>query len=186
MFWPILIAVAVIYVANSLLAMRQMKDFANSYRDLRHGGRVAIGKQKNALSTGAIVMLQLDDENRIVTGTRLTGLTVLSRFKEFPAFNGQPVADIDPQGLELSPSMRRAVINARDNFLVVQSGGVPAEPPLPLMKLINRVDSRIGRKRTRPPTPGAGGTTDPAVPTVDSPAPAPHRVVHRRSLVPTE
>lgn len=185
MFWPILIAVAVIYVANSLLAWRQMKNFANSYQVLRRRGRVAIGKQKNALTTGAIVMFQLDDENRIVTGTRLTGLTVLSRFKDFPAFDGQPVSDIDPQSLKLSRSMRRAVINARDNFLVVQGGGQPVEPPLPLMKLINRVDSKIGRKRKSSSTTGAASPVSP-MGTADTPAPPPHQVVRRRSLVSTE
>lgn len=177
MFWPILIGVAVIYVANSLLAMHQMKDFANAYSAMRRRGRVVIGKQKNALSSGAIVMFLLDEEDRILAGTRLTGLTVISRFKEFPAFDGQPVAEIDAGTVKLSASMRRAVNNARENFLVSQSGGEPVEPPSPLMKVINRVDARVGRRRRRQPSVGTA---------IGKPASATHRIVHRRGLVSTD
>lgn len=177
MFWPILIAVAVIYLANSLLVIRQMKNFADAYTSMRRRGRVAIGKQKNALSSGAIVMFLLDDEDRVLAGSRLTGLTVLSRFKDFPAFDGQPVAGIDARSVRMSASMRRAVINARDNFLVCQQGGEPVEPPSPLMKVINRIDARIGGRGRHP---AATGTA------IGSPVPASQRVVHRRGLVSTD
>lgn len=50
MFWPVLATVAIIYVCNATLAMRQMRNFSTTYTLLRKRGKVAIGKQKNALS----------------------------------------------------------------------------------------------------------------------------------------
>ncbi len=58
MFWTVLIVVIIIYSANTALAMRQMKRFSTSYSSLRRRGKVAIGKQKNALTSGSIAALQ--------------------------------------------------------------------------------------------------------------------------------
>lgn len=145
MFWTILAAVAVIYAANTVLSMRQMKHFSTTYSTLRRRGRVAIGKQKNAFTSGAIVMFLIDAEGRVVTGRVMTGITVWTRFKDLDAFDGLALGDLDPASIRLSASTCRAVANARDNYLTVEAGGVPVEPPTPLMKIINRVDSRIGR-----------------------------------------
>lgn len=162
MFWTILAAVAIIYVVNSAFSMRQMKNFSSTYSSLRRRGRVAIGKQKNALTSGAIVMFLLAEDGTVVAGSRMTGLTVWSRFKDLPDFNGQPAGRLDPAAVRMSASMRRAVANARDNYLTAEAGGVPVEPPAPLMKVINRLDARIGRRRTAP-TPSATTPADPVL-----------------------
>ncbi len=179
MFWPVLITVLVVYAANTVLAMHQMKNFSTAYSTLRRRGRVAMGKQKNALSSGAIVMFLLDEQGRIVTGSRLTGITVWSRFTEFTAYDGQPVAEIDPRSVKLSASMRRAVANARDNYLTVEAGGVPVEPPAPLMKVINRFDGLIGRRHR-------DATTAPSPVTTTPPSPVTRRTIRRRSVLATE
>ncbi|GAE68073.1 glucitol operon activator protein [Cutibacterium acnes JCM 18909] len=101
MFWPVLATVAIIYVCNATLAMRQMRNFSTTYTLLRKRGKVAIGKQKNALSRGAIVMFLLDDSDRVVAGRRMNGITVLARFRDFPVFDGLPVEEIDLQVCEL-------------------------------------------------------------------------------------
>lgn len=165
MFWFVLAAVAIIYVGNAALAMRQMRNFSDAYTLLRRNGRVVIGKQKNALSRGAIIMFLLDDQDRVVMGRRMSGMTVLARFKDFTIFNGLSVPDIDPAVVRIDRGTRRAVANARDNYLTVESGGIPVEPATPLMKVVNRVDARVRR---------------PAVPTSRTTVPA--RVVHRRGV----
>ncbi|MSS46480.1 transcriptional regulator [Cutibacterium sp. WCA-380-WT-3A] len=150
MFWPVLATVAIIYVCNATLAIRQMRNFSTTYILLRKHGKVAIGKQKNALSRGAIVMFLLDDSDRVVAGRRMNGITVLARFRDFPAFDGLPVKEIDPEAVRTDRGTQRAIANARDNFLTVQAGDVPVEPPTPLMKVVNRVDAKVGHSRKRP------------------------------------
>ncbi len=151
MFWPVLATVAIIYVCNATLAMRQMRNFSTTYTLLRKRGKVAIGKQKNALSRGAIVMFLLDDSDRVVAGRRMNGITVLARFRDFPVFDGLPVEEIDPAaGVRTDRGTRRAIANARDNVLTIRAGEIPVEPPAPLMKVINRVDAKVGHTRERP------------------------------------
>ncbi|AEW84064.1 sorbitol operon activator [Cutibacterium acnes TypeIA2 P.acn31] len=150
MFWPVLATVAIIYVCNATLAMRQMRNFSTTYTLLRKRGKVAIGKQKNALSRGAIVMFLLDDRDRVVAGRRMNGITVLARFRDFPVFDGLPLEEIDPAYVRTDRGTRRAIANARDNFLTARAGEIPVEPPTPLMKVINRVDAKVGHTHERP------------------------------------
>lgn len=150
MFWPVLATVAIIYVCNVTLGMRQMRNFSMTYTLLRRRGKVTIGKQKNALSRGAIVMFLLDDRDRVVAGRRMNGITVLARFRDFPVFDGLPVEEINPAAVRTDRGTQHAIANARDNFLTVRAGEIPVEPPTPLMKIVNRVDEKVGHTRQRP------------------------------------
>ncbi|AOH46343.1 transcriptional regulator [Propionibacterium sp. NM47_B9-13] len=145
MFWTVLIALTVIYAANTALATQQMKQFSASYSTLRSRGKVAIGKQKNAFTSGSIVILLIDEEGIIQDGRKITGITVFSSFHQFTDLNGMTLANVNPATIRGARSFRNAVGNAKNNYLTIISGGVPVEPLTPLMKLIDRLDMRIGR-----------------------------------------
>ena len=70
MFWFAAICFALVYGANVVLALLQSKNYTTAYTTLRRRGRVAIGKKKGLLTTGAIVMFQLDEDGTILEGTR--------------------------------------------------------------------------------------------------------------------
>ena len=89
MFWTVLIAFAVVYLTQTFLALRQSKNFAATFTSLRRRGRVALGKKQGLLSAGALVLFLLDDDGRIVEGHKLSGVTVLSRFRVFDAFGNE-------------------------------------------------------------------------------------------------
>lgn len=139
MFWPFIIAFGVFYAVQTVLALRQATNYSKFYGAMRRRGQVAIGKQKNLLVSGAIVMFLLDDDGRVVEGVRMSGVTVFSRFRRFDAFDGQLLAQLRPEGhRELPGSVRAAVANARDNYLLVTQGLVPAEPPGPVTRIAQR------------------------------------------------
>ncbi len=92
MFWFAAICFALVYVINMVLALLQSKNYTTTYTTLKRRGRVAIGKKKGLVTTGAIVMFLLDEDGNVVEGTRLTGITVLARFRAFPDFDGLPLA----------------------------------------------------------------------------------------------
>ncbi len=143
MFWPVIIAFGVVYVVQTYLALKQATNYSKAYAVMRRKGRVAIGKQKNLIANGAIVMFLLDEHDRVVEGLRLSGVTVFARFKSFDAFNGLPMAEVDAHGQQgLNKSVRAAVSNARDNFLLVSEGRIPPEPPGPITKIIDRFGRR--------------------------------------------
>ncbi len=148
MFWQILIGFALVYVTQTVLALRQSKNYTTTYTSLRRRGRVAIGKKKGLLTTGAIVMFLIDESGTIVEGTRITGVTVLARFRPFPAFDGLPITELEASGdRQLTGSVRAAVNNARDNYLFASTGNVPPEPPGPLTQIADRVRALVGRPR---------------------------------------
>jgi glucitol operon activator protein len=147
MFWFVLIGFAVLYVAQLFLALKQAKNYTTTYATMRRKGRVAIGKKKGLFTAGAIVMFQLDDQDAIVAGTRLKGVTVLSRFQDFLLFDGLPLAEVDAHDdRRFSRSLRDAIDNARDNLLYSRTGRIPPEPPGPFRQLADRLRKLTGRK----------------------------------------
>jgi glucitol operon activator protein len=147
MFWFAAICFAVVYCTNMVLALMQSKNYTTAYTVLKRRGRVAIGKKKGLLTTGAIVMFLLDEDGTIVEGTRLTGITVLARFRGFPDFEGLPLASIDAGGdRRFTRSVRLAIDNARDNYLWWMTGQTPQDPPGPLSQLADALRKLAGRR----------------------------------------
>ncbi len=142
-FWPFLIGFGIFYAINTVLGFRQAKHFSSTFIALRRRGRVGIGKRKGLVASGAIVMFLLDDDGRILEGTRMSGVTAMARFRALPAFDGELLSDLAPQTRrELAPSVRLAAANARDNYLVIAAGGVAAEPPGPWARIAARLSPR--------------------------------------------
>lgn len=173
MLWLAIVALAFIYVTNTVLAFLQTKNYTSAFTSLRRRGRVAIGKKKGVFRAGAIVMLLLDENGIVTDGARLTGVTVLSRFRPFDAFNGAALTDIDAtDDRRMTTSVRQAVNNARDNYLFSLTGSVPPEPPGPLSRLIDLAGRRFGRPaKTRTVAEALAGA-----PALSAPAPTKKRV----------
>lgn len=152
MFWFAAICFALVYVTNVVLALMQSKNYTAAYTTLRRRGRVAIGKKKGLLTTGAIVMFLLDSKGAIVEGSRLTGVTVLARFRPFPEFDGLHLAELAAtDDRRFTKSVRLAVDNARDNYLCWLTGQMPPEPGGPLSQLADRLRRLAGRPPKTPP-----------------------------------
>ena len=133
MFWTFLIAFAIIYLLQTVLALRQSKNFAATFTTMRRKGRVAIGKKQGLLVAGAFVLFRLDADGRIIEGQKLSGVTVLSRFRPFDPFNGLELATLSPESdKRFNRSVRAAVVNARENYSIIMAGGKAPEPPGPL------------------------------------------------------
>lgn len=140
MFWTFIIAIGLAWIVQSWLSFQQTKKFTQLFVQLRRMGRVAMGKYRGGITAGAIVMVVLDDDDRVVTGYRLCGVTVLARFKPFEDYNGQFISMIDPgTSAYLGRSLIKALINLKHNYQVVSGGGAPAEPPTALGRLLDRL-----------------------------------------------
>ena len=57
MLWFAIVALAFIYITNTVLAFLQTKNYTSAFTTLRRRGRVAIGKKKGVFRSGAIVLL---------------------------------------------------------------------------------------------------------------------------------
>lgn len=146
MFWFAAICFALVYVSNTVLALVQSRNYTATYTALKHRGRVAIGKKKGLVTTGAIVMFLIDEHGTIVEGTRLTGITVLARFRPLAEFDGLRLATISATGdRRFTRSVRRAIENARDNYLRWKAGQIPQDPPGPLALFADALRRLVGR-----------------------------------------
>lgn len=147
MFWTYVIGFAILYIAQTLFAMQQSKNFAHTFTVLRRRGRVAIGKKRGLLASGAFVLFVLDEEGRIVEGQKLSGVTVLSRFRLFGAFNGHELSSLAPESDQrFNKSVRAAIVNARDNYRIIMAGGTAPEPPGPLAGVASSARRLLGHR----------------------------------------
>ena len=148
-FWFLLIVLGLAWALQSFFSFLQVKDFTAAYGRLRRQGKVAIGKRKNALSAGAIAMFLIDDDGFIREASGMSGLTILARFKQLKGFEGLHIAEVEGDPTKRLPkALRLAVLNARDNWFMVQLGQVPQDPPGPLARLIARF--RRGKPQPAP------------------------------------
>ncbi|MHA7861331.1 transcriptional regulator GutM [Tessaracoccus sp. Y36] len=151
MFWIFIAAIGIAWVAQSFLSFKQTKAFTELFVSLRKKGRVAMGKFSGGVVAGSIVMFVLDDDDRVVEGHRLNGITVLARFKEFGLYNGRFMSMVEPrEATRYGTSVVRAVANARDNYRVVVDGGVPAEPPSAVGRALDKLPGIKPKKKTLP------------------------------------
>lgn len=68
MMWTLFIAAIAIWVLQTVLTLWQFRRFNSRLKELRQSGPVAIGKVKGRFLAGAIVLLCIDADCRIVKG----------------------------------------------------------------------------------------------------------------------
>ncbi|TFC81687.1 transcriptional regulator [Cryobacterium cheniae] len=147
-FWPIVVALGVAYILQMGLAIIQMKSFTVTYGELRRKGKVAIGIKKGAFSSGAIVMHCVDDAGDILDSRRISGVTVFSKFRVLPGFEGKNIRSTSADDCRRQPkSVRKATETARENYITIMAGGTVAEPESPLGQLTTQIKSVFKKRK---------------------------------------
>lgn len=146
-FWLIIICFGVAFVLQYVLAMFQMKSFTIHYGKLRKIGKVAIGKKKGGFMAGAIAMLAVDDSGIILKASYLSGVTVLSRFKELRGFEGKDIVKlVDEDAKKYPKQVRKAILEASSNYITITNGGEVQEPQSPLNRMAGSVKKLATQK----------------------------------------
>ena len=112
-------AAVVVWIAQTVLGLRQFKKFNNHIRELRQEGRVAIGRARGHFTAGALVLFVIDDECRILRGEIMEGRTVFAGFKPFEKFNGLTLFELSEElckSMKLSRQQTNAVISAQQEY----------------------------------------------------------------------
>ena len=112
-------AAVVVWIAQTLLGLRQFKKFNNHIRDLRQEGRVAIGRARGHFMAGALVLFVIDDECRIQRGEIMEGRTVFAGFKPFEKFNGLTLFELSDElckSMNLPIQQATAVMSAQKEY----------------------------------------------------------------------
>jgi len=130
------------FLIQSALGFFQIRHFGTEYNELKADGRVAIGKRAGKLTSGTIIMFQLDAEGVIVRGKKLQGTTILARFKPYNNFNGRSIEAIkedDPDVLAEIKITRKTIMNAVTNYRMFMNGEIIPEKESPFKELTKKI-----------------------------------------------
>lgn len=109
----------VVWVAQTVLGLRQFKKFNAHLKALRREGRVAIGRARGYFTAGVLVLFVIDSDCRIIRGEIMEGRTVFAGFMPFECFNGLTLFEISEdlcKSMKLSKQQITAVISAQQEY----------------------------------------------------------------------
>ncbi|MFZ2917146.1 MAG: transcriptional regulator GutM [Trichococcus flocculiformis] len=130
------------FLIQSALGFFQIKHFGNEYNELKADGRVAIGKRAGKLTSGTIIMFQLDEKGVIVRGKKLQGTTILARFKPYNNFNGRLIEAIKAEDSDVLAEIkitRKTIMNAVTNYRMFINGEIIPEKESPFKELTKKI-----------------------------------------------
>ncbi|GIM28467.1 sorbitol operon activator protein (glucitol) [Clostridium polyendosporum] len=113
----LIIICIIMWTLNFLFGFLQIKHFNKNFIELRKLGRVAIGKKKGHLRAGTVVMLVIDDEERIIVAKKIQGITIFASVKRFLGLEGKKIYEIEKEDLNrYNRLMRAAIEDAINNY----------------------------------------------------------------------
>ena len=109
----------VVWIAQTLLGLRQFKKFNRHLLEMRQEGRVAIGRARGRFAAGVLVLFVIDDDCRILRGEIMEGRTVFAGFKPFNNFNGLTLFELSDdlcKSMNLPLQQATAVMSAQREY----------------------------------------------------------------------
>lgn len=140
------------FAAQYFFTFIQMRSFSKHYGRLRAKGRVAIGRKKGCFHAGAIALLAIDGEGRIMEASYMQGVTVLARFKSLkPGLEGKDMGTItqeDCKAMHLAKPLTKAILDATQNYCIIQGGGEVPTPKSPLGQVMGLFSGLFQKEKT--------------------------------------
>lgn len=118
------------YIIQFLLGLGQLNNFNMYYKQLRHQGRVVIGKKSGRFKAGTIVMFAIDEDDKVLDAVKMQGVSTFSRFKALAGYQGQDIHFLDrkhPQVQKENSLLQTAIEDARETFIRVTVEGYKPE-----------------------------------------------------------
>ena len=112
-------AAVVVWIAQTVLGLRQFKKFNAHLKSLRKEGRVAIGRARGHFMAGVLILFVIDEQCRILRGEIMEGRTVFAGFSPFETFNGLTLFELSEdlcKEMQLSRQQTAAVISAQREY----------------------------------------------------------------------
>ncbi|MGT2833487.1 transcriptional regulator GutM [Streptococcus halotolerans] len=125
------ITIAMAYIFQIFLGIKQIKHFNTVYAALLRKGRVAIGRRSGKFKSGTVVMFAINKDGIILDAKKIQGVTVGARFKSMPQYLDQDLHYLD----HYNPLVRKenkltqiAIEDARNVFLTIEAGTYKEAP----------------------------------------------------------
>lgn len=134
-FWVLMLFMAGAFVMQYIMGIYQINNFKKVYGPLRRMGRVAIGRCNGRFRAGVIVMMAIDEQGTILRTERMQGVTAFAKFKKLEGLDGKNVGSLTEEDTYgWNSQLKKAVLDARDNYNTIVNGGQIPEKLSPFQK----------------------------------------------------
>lgn len=82
------------WVIQAILASFQINHFNKVLNEMNKQGRVLVGEHKGRLSSGSIVILAIDENERVVNIKEMRGISVFDKFKVKDTFINKSIDEL--------------------------------------------------------------------------------------------
>jgi len=107
----------ILLIVQGLFSYGQFKNYRNTVAKLKSKGLIGIGREKGFLKAGNITILVCNREGKIITGEKMEGITVFSRFAEIKNFEGLSVSELKEEYIKKKDKPgKKAMIQALDEL----------------------------------------------------------------------
>ncbi|GAF41168.1 sorbitol operon activator [Agrilactobacillus composti DSM 18527 = JCM 14202] len=113
------------FLIQSALGFFQIKNFSKNYSELRHQGRVLIGKNPKRFQSGTLFLISITADGLIQEARIMKGITIFAKFKTIPSLAGQyllVVAADYTQLQRMDRLTRGCLLNAYKNYVEFRNG----------------------------------------------------------------
>ncbi|EGE53924.1 transcriptional regulator GutM [Streptococcus parauberis] len=153
------LVMVIAYILQIIFGLKQLKNFNETYSELRKAGKVAIGKRSGKIKAGTIVMFAVDNSGKVLKAKRMQGVTIIAMFKDMPNYIGQDIHYLDhhnPLVRQENKLLQAAIKDAQELFLRTEAGsyedvskyGSAFDMNLHVKGLISRLKLQLINKRS--------------------------------------
>ncbi|MEO1772215.1 transcriptional regulator GutM [Candidatus Enterococcus ferrettii] len=140
MIYVIGAAVIGAYVLQTLLGMKQIKNFNQHYGILRRKGKVVIGVNKGRITAGTIVLFAINSQDEIIAAKKMQGTSVFADFRAFDQLIGyslQELTEDHPALAKENKLTQKAVMQGQKNLQKFHSGTATTKAHQPVYSGVN-------------------------------------------------
>ncbi|SFD66536.1 DNA-binding transcriptional regulator of glucitol operon [Bacillus sp. OV194] len=120
----VILLIGAAWLVQSIFGFFQIRHFNQKYAEMRSMGRVAIGKRTGRFRAGTVVMFCIDKRNKILTASKMQGVTVFSRMRELKGFEGKYLLNISEEDYTgVDKLTRLAIADALKSYNIISKGG---------------------------------------------------------------
>jgi Glucitol operon activator len=99
------------WILQAILGFIQVKNFSKELVNLRKEGKVVIGRAKGGFYAGTVIVLVVGENEKIINGKKMQGVTVFSRMKEYSLFNNMTLNELNKkrETLKIDRGLKKAL-----------------------------------------------------------------------------
>jgi glucitol operon activator protein len=120
----IIILIAGAFIVQAGLGFLQIKHFSKAYAELRHIGKVAIGKKPGKVRAGTIVMFAISNSGKILKAKKMQGVTVMAQVRDLDGFEDKNIKTLTENDMKhCNKLLKLAILDAVYNYKTIMGGG---------------------------------------------------------------